>query len=82
MVNSENSFLLDTTFIIERTRKTFLGTPLLMVEGRDRTFTFGFAREFLRLRRTLGIRTGVLVIGKNSRLITSNPNPPETGSFQ
>jgi len=81
MVNSENSFLIDATFIIERTHKTFLGTPLLMVQGRDRTFTFGFAREFLRLRNTLGIRSGVLVIGKNSRLIASDKNIQDLVEF-
>ncbi len=81
MVNSDNSFLIDATFIIERTHKTFLGTPLLMVQGRDRTFTFGFAREFLRLRNTLGIRSGVLVIGKNSRLIASDKNIQDLVEF-
>ena len=49
MVNTENSFLIDATFIVERTHKTFLGAPLLMDQGKDRTFTFGFAREILRL---------------------------------
>jgi len=81
MVNSENSFLIDATFIIERTHKTLFGTPLLMVQGRDRTFTFGFARGFLRLRRRLEIRAGVLVIGKNSRLITSDKNIEDLVEF-
>src|SRR5262249_54550451 len=74
MVKTENSFLIDATFIIERTHKTFLGTPLLVVQGKDRTFTFGFARGFLRLRSMFGIRSGMLVIGKNSHLITPNRN--------
>ena len=52
-----------------------------MVQGRDRTFTFGFAREFLRLRSTLGIRSGVLVIGKNSRLIASDKNIEDLVEF-
>ena len=81
MVNTENVFLIDATFIIERTHKTFLGTPLLMVQGIDSTFTFGFAREFLRLRNTLGIRAGVLVIGKNSRLIASDKNIQDLVEF-
>jgi len=81
MVNSENFFLIDATFIIERTHKTLFGTPLLMVQGRDRTFTFGFARGFLRLRRRLEIRAGVLVIGKNSRLITSDKNIEDLVEF-
>src|SRR5262249_16327378 len=81
MVNAGDCFLVDGTFIIERTHKTFLGTPLLMVQGRDRTFTFGFAREFLRLRSTLVIRTAVLVIGKNSPLITSDKNVEDLVDF-
>src|SRR4051812_36796626 len=80
-VNPEDSFLVDGTFIIERTHKTFLGTPLLMVQGRDRTFTFGFARDFLRLRGILGIRTGVLVIGKDSHMITSDKNIEDVVGF-
>src|SRR6516164_701499 len=81
MMTTENSFLIDATFIIERMQKTFLGAPLLMVQGRDRTFTFGFARGFLRLRSMFGIRSGMLVIGKNSHLITSNRNIEDLVDF-
>ncbi len=66
--------MVDTAFIVERTHKTFLGTPLLTPEGRDHTFTFGFARDFLRLRRKLGIRAGTLVIGREAHSLTTDQN--------
>jgi DNA polymerase I len=74
MVSAESRFLIDTVFIFERTYKTFFKTPLLTAERNDHTFTFGFARDFLRLRRKLGIRTGVLIIGKEVHSITTDKN--------
>ena len=74
MVSAESRFLIDTAFIFERTYKTFFETPLLTAERGDHTLTFGFARDFLRLRRKLGIRTGVLIIGKEVHSITTDKN--------
>ena len=74
MVSAESRFLIDTAFIFERTYKTFFETPLLTAERSDHTLTFGFARDFLRLRRKLGIRTGVLIIGKEVHSITTDKN--------
>jgi hypothetical protein len=71
MVRPKDSFLIDTAFMIERTQKTFFETPLLTLDGKDHTFTFGFARDFLRMRRRLGIRHSMLVIGKDSHTLTS-----------
>jgi len=51
MVRPKDSFLIDTAFMIERTQKTFFETPLLTLDSKDHTFTFGFARDFLRMRR-------------------------------
>jgi hypothetical protein len=66
MVMAHNRFLIDSRFIVERTHKTFLGAPLMMAAGRDHTFTFGCMRDFLRLRRDLGINAGVLILGKEA----------------
>lgn len=71
---TESRFLIDTAFIIERIHKTFFGTPLLMDEEIDHTFAFGFLRDFMRLRRKLGIKTGVLVIGKEAHSLTTVQN--------
>jgi hypothetical protein len=74
MVSTESRFLIDTLFIFERTYKTFFGTPLLTVDRSDHTLTYGFVRDLLRLRRKLGIRTAVLIIGKDVHAITADKN--------
>jgi hypothetical protein len=66
--------LIDATFITEKTHGTFLGAPLLMAEGRDSTFVFGFLRDFLRLRRTLRINAGLVLVGRDSYSVTSRDN--------
>jgi hypothetical protein len=62
MVRPKDRFLIDTAFLIESAHKSFFGAPLLTSHGEDHTFVFGFARDFLRMRRSLGIRDGMLVI--------------------
>ena len=74
MVTSNEQFLIDATFIAEKTHGTFLGAPLLMAEGRDSTFVFGFLRDFLRLRRTLRINAGLVLVGRDSYSVTSRDN--------
>ena len=66
MVMPKNRFLIDAAFIVERTKRTFWGAPLITAAGRDHTFTFGCVRDFLRLRRKLGIKAGVLILGKET----------------
>ncbi len=66
MVTSENRFLIDAAFIAERIHKVFWGAPLMTATGRDHTFSFGCVRDFLRLRHKLGIKAGVLIIGKEA----------------
>ena len=67
MVRARDAFLIDSSFIVERTRKAFLGTSLLTHDKKDATFTFGFIRDLLRLRQTLGIRQGALVFGREAQ---------------
>ncbi len=71
MVTLENRFLIDAAFIVERTCKIFFGAPLMTATGRDHTFTFGCVRDFLRLRRKLGIKAGTLVIGKEAYSVST-----------
>src|SRR4051812_41799054 len=68
------AYLIDATLIIERTQKTFHLTPLFRVEGKDVTFSFGFLRDYLRMRRVLGIGAGSLVIGNEATSLTSQDN--------
>lgn len=74
MVKPNFRFLIDTAFIFDRAHKTFFGAPLLTGEGRDHTFSFGCLRDFLRLRRKLGIQAGMLVIGKEAHAASSREN--------
>lgn len=68
MVKSENRFLIDATFIVERAHKMFFGAPLMTAAGKDHTFTYGCVRDVLRVRRKLGIKAGVLILGKEAVL--------------
>src|SRR5262245_35062456 len=68
---AKDRFLIDTAFMIERTHKTFFETPLLTIDGKDHTCTFGFVRDFLRMRRRLGITHSASVICKHSHTLLS-----------
>lgn len=57
-------FVIDTTFLLEATRKTFHHAPLLRdINGHDTTMLFGFARDLFRLRTRLGARNSLVVVG-------------------
>ena len=62
----DSLFVIDSTFLLETTRSTFQGAPLLYdSNGHDTTMLFGFARDLLRLRTQLGMRKALVVIGDN-----------------
>ena len=61
---ADNLFVIDSTFLLETSRYSFHGVPLLQdSSGRDTTLLFGFARDLLRLRKQLGMRKALVVIG-------------------
>lgn len=67
MVRTDELFLIDSTFLFKASEAAFLGAPLLVdEEGRDHTRTFGVMRDLLRLRRMLGIRRAIVVVGEES----------------
>src|SRR6266481_1971370 len=54
---ADSLFVIDSTFLLEASRNSFHGAPLLQdSRGRDTTMLFGFARDLLRLRKQLGMR--------------------------
>ena len=59
MPEAPNIFFIDSTRFLEVSQRSFLGAPLLVVDGEDRTFLFGVIRDLLRLRQKLGINQGV-----------------------
>jgi len=61
---AESLFVIDSTFLLETSQNAFRGAPLLHdSSGRDTTMLFGFARDLLRLRKQLGMRKALIVIG-------------------
>ena len=70
-MTAKNRFLIDAAFIVERIYKTFLGAPLIVAVQKDNTFTFGCVRDFLRLRRNLGVKAGVIILGKEVYSVSS-----------
>ena len=61
---AESLFVIGSTFLLETSHNTFRGAPLLQdSSGRDTTMLFGFARDLLRLRKQLGMRKALIVIG-------------------
>lgn len=63
MVNKTQTYLVDTTFILRQNTDAFHGAPLLVVDAKDHTFTYGFLRDLLLARRALGVSRGILVVG-------------------
>jgi DNA polymerase-1 len=67
MVRADELFLIDSTFLFKASEAAFLGAPLLVdEEGRDHTRTFGVMRDLLRLRRMLGMRRAIVLVGEES----------------
>jgi len=65
-VTSADTFLIDATFLLHTSHKAFLSAPLLVVDGEDHTFLFGVLRDILRLRRSLGIDRGLVVVAADA----------------
>ena len=66
MVSSRRTYLVDTTFILKQTADAFHGAPMLVVDGKDHTFVYGFLRLLLLTRYALGVTRGILVVGAES----------------
>ena len=61
------TFLIDARFLLRSTTETFWGTPLIVVNGCDNTFCYGFMRDLLRLRNLLNINAGAIALGEDAR---------------
>jgi hypothetical protein len=58
-----SAFLIDSRFLLRDTTETFWGASLIVADGTDNTFCFGFLRDLLRLRGSLHISAGAVVFG-------------------
>ncbi len=72
MVSTTQTYLVDTTFFLRRTVDTFHDAPLLVTDGKDHTFAYGFLRDLLRARRALGVRRGILVVGTEGHAVATD----------
>ncbi len=79
--NSPDGFVIDATFLFEASNRVTVGAPLLFVDGKDCTFLFCAIRDLLRLRRTLGIQRGVVVVGEDAHHAAGESNAKEAVAF-
>jgi|SRR5919109_1266400 DNA polymerase I-like protein with 3'-5' exonuclease and polymerase domains len=76
---ADRSFIIDATFLLDDAEKAFLGAaPLLDYQGRNSSIVYSAVRDMLRLRKSLGIARGVLLVGADSMEVSTAPN---IGSF-
>jgi len=75
MVTRDDLFLVDLAFLLEASQKSFYGAPLLPgPQGEDYTVLYGVTRDLLRLRKLVGIRNAVIVIGGDSYKVSTPVN--------
>ena len=68
MVAPNEVVVIDPTFLLESSEKSFYGAPLFCgPQGEDNTVLYGVTRDLLRLRKSVGIANGIIVIGKEAR---------------
>jgi len=73
MVAPGDVVLVDLTFLLKANEHSFYDAPLLLgPRGEDNTILYGVARDLLRLRKSLGIRNAIVVIGSDATTISSD----------
>jgi hypothetical protein len=64
---AEQSFLIDATFLLDDAERARVGSaPLVRRCGRNTSVVYGTVRDLLRLRVTLGVARGVVVVGADA----------------
>jgi DNA polymerase I-like protein with 3'-5' exonuclease and polymerase domains len=66
-----SDFLIDARFLLRNTTEAFWGAPLIVVDGKDNTFCFGFLRDLLCLRNSLSISAGAVLFGADALLFAT-----------
>jgi hypothetical protein len=71
----QRSFVIDATFLLDDAEKAFfLAAPLIDGCGRNTSVAYGAVRDMLRLRRTLGIVRGSVIVGADAHEVSSALN--------
>jgi hypothetical protein len=72
---AQRSFVIDATFLLDDAEKAFFGSaPLVGGHGRTTSVAYGAVRDMFRLRRTLGIIRGLVIVGADTHEVSSAPN--------
>jgi hypothetical protein len=72
MVACNDVVIIDLTFLLKSSEQSFCGAPLIVgPQGVDNTVLYGVARDLLRLRNSVGIRNGIVVIGREANAVSS-----------
>jgi DNA polymerase I len=67
--------LIDLTFLLESSEQSFYGAPLILgSQGEDHTVLYGVARGLLRLRKSVGIQHGLVIIGSEASAASTEAN--------
>ena len=75
MVAPNDVLLIDLTFVLESSEKSFCGAPLILgPQGDDNTVLYGVARDLLRLRKSVSIGRAIVVIGKETKTVSTEGN--------
>jgi hypothetical protein len=72
---AHRSFLIDATFLLDEAERAFLGSaPIVNSRGQNTSVIYGAVRAMLRLRGTLGIAYGIVVVGAEAKAVSSAAN--------
>ena len=72
MVACNDVVIIDLTFLLKSSEQSFCGAPLIVGPHRvDNTVLYGVARDLLRLRNSIGIRNGIVVIGREANAVSN-----------
>jgi DNA polymerase I len=72
MVACDDVIIIDLTFLLKAREQSFCGAPLIVgPQGVDNTVLYGVARDLLRLRNSVGIRNGIVVIGREANAVSN-----------
>lgn len=67
--------LIDLTFLLKASERSFYGAPLILgLQGEDLTVVYGVARGLLGLRKSVGIKRAIVVIGSEASAVSAEVN--------
>lgn len=75
MVVPNEVVIIDLAFLLESSERSFYGAPLICgPQGEDNSVLYGVTRDLLRLRKSVGIAKGIVIIGREADSVSSEKN--------